>query len=422
MSAPAEPQDSQASAPRRRDEIAAAPAALGHPLTAAPADERIAALLERAALRADAGMTLPALAHLSAPRRFVARLAGRLALYILRLVTVEQRQFNHLMLRLARTLGDTQAAGAERLDAQIDQFAARADALDAALGQVGELADGVRERDRWFADVAARQANLEAALADLRETAGYLRQRVADRDQRLDAVLAAAGSVATTTRPAAATAPAPAPPAMPTVDQWEFARLTRGSEAEAQHGLAPYLPLFASAAPVLDIGCGRGEFLDLLRDAGVSGHGVDLNADMVLHCRSKGLVAEQRDALEYLQALPEATLGGIFACQVIEHLPAAAQIELVRLAHRVLRPGGVLVIETLNPECLMVHLRWFWMDLTHVRLMHPETLKFLLVSTGFHDLEGRMDKAASSEHADADATPAADPRGVAPDYAMIARR
>jgi O-antigen chain-terminating methyltransferase len=162
----------------------------------------------------------------------------------------------------------------------------------------------------------------------------------------------------------------------------------RGTREEIRERQRSYLGLF-SAGPVLDVGCGRGEFLELCREAGVPARGVDGDAGMVSACRDAGLDVEQADALAYLGKLGDGTLGGIFCAQMIEHVPADALVALVRLAHAKLRPGGVLLCETPNPACLTVFSGAFYVDLTHVKPIHPEAARFVLEAAGFRDVEVR---------------------------------
>src|SRR5579875_78577 len=147
-----------------------------------------------------------------------------------------------------------------------------------------------------------------------------------------------------------------------------------------------YLKYFAGKSTVIDAGCGKGEFLELLHAAGIDAKGLDLNLDMTLECREKGLEVEHCDAIEYLARQPDASVGGIFSAQVIEHLTSAQLSAMIALSWRKLKPGGVVVLETLNPESIFVQYRWFWMDPSHVRLVHPQTLQFMLESTGFSDV------------------------------------
>ena len=143
----------------------------------------------------------------------------------------------------------------------------------------------------------------------------------------------------------------------------------------------------AAALPVLDLGCGRGEALAVLADAGIAARGVDANARMVERCREQGLEAEQGDLFAVLAGAGEASLAGVVSFHVIEHLPPPAVDRLVRLAWRALAPGGVLVLETPNPLSVVVAARSFWLDPTHVRPVHPDTLRLLFELAGFDSVE-----------------------------------
>jgi len=157
----------------------------------------------------------------------------------------------------------------------------------------------------------------------------------------------------------------------------------RGTEEFIREQLRPYVDLLAGHGPVLDLGCGRGELLALLREAGVDATGVDMDASMLDRARAAGLDVVQGEALGHLAALPDASLGGVISIQVIEHLSVADLRTLVAEAHRVLRPGGVLVAETVNPHSPAA-LKVFWLDLTHVRPLFPESLLLLAHELGFH--------------------------------------
>lgn len=169
------------------------------------------------------------------------------------------------------------------------------------------------------------------------------------------------------------------------LDYAGFEERFRGSEEEIKDKQRIYVEAFQGCEDVLDFGSGRGEFLELLREAHIPSTGVDVDLDMVLLCREKGLVVTQSDGFAYLEALPDGSLGGVFAAQVIEHLEPSDIIRLIGLIHRKLRPGGVTVMETINPGCLLTY-PTFWLDLTHVRPIPPGTLEFLLESAGFADV------------------------------------
>src|SRR5262245_7342281 len=163
----------------------------------------------------------------------------------------------------------------------------------------------------------------------------------------------------------------------------------RGSPDDIRRRVADYLPVFENASDVLDVGCGRGEFLELLRDRGVRAQGIDINPAMVEVCRGKRLQAETGDALAYLGGLPDSSLGGLFAAQVVEHLEPRYLMRLLDSAFDKLRPGAPIVLETINPACWFAFFESYIRDLTHVRPVHPDTLKYLLVATGFQRVEVR---------------------------------
>lgn len=195
---------------------------------------------------------------------------------------------------------------------------------------------------------------------------------------------------------------APAPSARnagyisPDIDWFRFAGKFRGPEEYVREGQRVYVPHFKEG-PVLDVGCGRGEFLELLREAGVEARGVDSSAECVAQCRTKGLDAEQADLFEYLTAQLPGSLGGIFAAQVLEHLEPAAVVQFLRLAHSRLRRGGTLAVETPNPECLAIFATHFYIDPTHTRPIPPALMAFYFEENGFGHIDlRRLTPAADS--------------------------
>jgi O-antigen chain-terminating methyltransferase len=160
----------------------------------------------------------------------------------------------------------------------------------------------------------------------------------------------------------------------------------RGSGESVQQRLQEYLPLFAGAAGdnvVVDLGCGRGEFLVALKAAGISGRGVDANGEMAAVARERGLDVTHADALAFLSALPDDSIGGLMAAQVVEHLEPAYLTRLLAVASRKLRAGAPIALETINPACWLAFFSSYIRDLTHVKPIHPETLQFLLRASGF---------------------------------------
>ncbi len=162
----------------------------------------------------------------------------------------------------------------------------------------------------------------------------------------------------------------------------DFEATFRGSEERVREIQRAYLPLLRGHAPVLDLGCGRGELLDLLAEAGVRASGVDLDAGMVEHARAKGHEVALGDAIAHLRALAPGLLGAVVALEVIEHLPYAGLLELLELARSRLREDGVLLLETVNPHAVQA-MKAFWVDPTHQHPLFPEVMLELCRLKGF---------------------------------------
>ncbi|MBI3891777.1 MAG: methyltransferase domain-containing protein [Candidatus Wallbacteria bacterium] len=144
-----------------------------------------------------------------------------------------------------------------------------------------------------------------------------------------------------------------------------------------------YVELFHDCAPVIDLGCGPGYFLELLRTAGIAARGVDADAAQVAAAAAEGLAVEGADLLEFMQAAAPASAGGVFCAHVVEHLPASGAERLVAGCHRLLAPGGTIVLVTPNSRALYSHLEYFHAHPGHVRFYHPDLLSHMLLSVGF---------------------------------------
>jgi SAM-dependent methyltransferase len=142
-----------------------------------------------------------------------------------------------------------------------------------------------------------------------------------------------------------------------------------------------------SDAPLLDLGCGRGEWLTVLRDAGIRSYGVDTSAGMVADALDLGLDARCEDALTHLKNLPAGSLQGVSAFHFAEHVPLQLLTQILDAAFQALRPGGVILLETPNPTNIVVGAAAFYLDPTHLRPIHPDFLQFLVESRGFIDAE-----------------------------------
>ncbi len=166
-----------------------------------------------------------------------------------------------------------------------------------------------------------------------------------------------------------------------TIDYFDFENHFRGTIENIKQAQRIYLPYFSGKHHVLDLGCGRGEFLSLLHEEGIPAVGVDVYEPYTEHCRLQGLEAHCGDGIAYLRQMSE--VDGIFAGQVIEHLTTAQITELCDTAFEKLSSGGVLVMETPNPTSLAIYTNAFYIDPSHVKPVHPLTMQYLLEKAGF---------------------------------------
>src|SRR5439155_10177517 len=250
---------------------------------------------------------------------FAKRLLRKLMRWYVEPLAADQRVFNDSVLKL------------------VDALSERADASTAAREQAERL---VRE--------------LEERLARL------------ERRGRTGGGRGAPTPATVAAQPAAASVP----------DYFAFESRMRGSVDSIRDRQRLYVDVLRDAAPVLDAGCGRGELLGLLREAGVEARGIDADSDMVAYARGDGMDVEQADLVEYLERAADGSLGAIFMGQVVEHLPAPTLVRTFQLAASKLRQGGLLVAETINPLS-PIALRNYFADLTHAQPLVPETPELL---------------------------------------------
>lgn len=161
----------------------------------------------------------------------------------------------------------------------------------------------------------------------------------------------------------------------------------RGSQEDIRSRVRDYLPILASASDVVDVGCGRGELLDLLAQQGVSARGVDMNQAMVELCRARGLDVEVSDALAFLERQRDGSIGGLVAIQVVEHMQPAYLLRFLETASSKMSAGAPLILETINPACWTAFFDCYIRDLTHERPLHPDTLRYLVQASGFTSIE-----------------------------------
>jgi SAM-dependent methyltransferase len=259
--------------------------------------------------------------------------------------------------------------------------------LEVALAvQAGDLQrEAQRVDSRLSSEVGAR----EAVQTDVKSLAEHL----AESDSRM-ARLQLEPRLARLERSRQAPAPpTPSTPRTPTVaapsfDYERFEDRFR-PEVSVRERQEEYVELLRGADRVVDLGCGRGDLIEMLRDSGVSAYGVEIDPDFIALLKEKGIEIVAEDAVAHLEGLEDRSLGGIVGSHLVEHLPAAAVTRLVAAAVEKLSDGGVLILETPNPESLIAGSVNFHRDLTHVRPIHPDTLAFLAESAGFARVEIR---------------------------------
>jgi SAM-dependent methyltransferase len=250
------------------------------------------------------------------------------------------------------------------------------------------LGDEVQKR---FESMLARERRYDAKLNDLSEvrtTLGVMQRAVQTVKRELERT-----SQSTVDSRQSLVDSQPAVAAVPgSLDSYKYVGFEdqfRGSQQDIRDRVAAYVPLFEGASDVLDVGCGRGEFLELLRAKGISARGVDLNEEMAAVCRERGLDATAGDALSYLLAQPDGSLGGLFAAQVVEHLEPDYLMRFLETAYHKLRPGSKIILETINAACWYAFFSSYIRDVTHVRPLHPDTLQYLVSASGFQKVTVR---------------------------------
>ncbi|MDK2971874.1 MAG: hypothetical protein PWP23_1629 [Candidatus Sumerlaeota bacterium] len=261
-----------------------------------------------------------------------------------------------------------------------------------------------RERHDGALDDLTRNVALvkEELRQNLQDRIGVVEARLRDADARiayatefrsqvLELLNTGAGPAPAPASAPAAAAPTPAP-AFDELAYHQFQRRFRGDEAQLRQSQRAYVDLLSrhlgerASVRTLDLACGDGILVGLCAEAGWEAHGVDINAAMTRAAGEKGLRVETGDAFAFLAAAEPRSFDVVSALQFVEHLDAGQLTQLVRGVHRVLRPGGLFLIETLNPNTLLAH-KWFQFDLTHRHLVFPQVFEMLCETAGLLPVE-----------------------------------
>lgn len=273
--------------------------------------------------------------------------------------------------------------GAAELDRQRDFNLALLDLLENIRRDIAGVRDAARaDVDALQSDVQKGDDALAAGVAKVRELIPIASKRndalVAALDQKIESVAARLRDVVN--------------PVLQTEDRglrtedFLYRRLEealRGSEKQVRDSLQPYVDHARSRQPVLDIGCGRGEFLAMCREAGIDVRGFDTNERSIADLKQRGFAAELSGIPQCFDAVADRSIGAILASHVVEHLPVEILFAFFRQSARVLRTGGLLMIETPNAESLLVTAADFWRDPTHLAPRHPAALVLLGREHGF---------------------------------------
>jgi SAM-dependent methyltransferase len=321
-------------------------------------------LLARARRNADLGLPVASKTRFRILKRLIARATW--------LTNRQQVEYNKSILRAVEHLVreiDTNAAGLTNLATQIDTNAAAAQrnyaALEASLrSEIAGTLLGNARRDRAIGQLRAEfeGVGLEARPQRSSEPSGHVTPWPIRRGELEESGLSFGA----------------------------FADRFRGSEETVIERQRPLLPeIEGMPGPLLDLGSGRGEWLRLLRESGIAASGIDSDAANVLRCQAQGLEVVEGDVLTHLQSLDGDSLGAITAFHIVEHLSFVDFVELVREAHRVVRPGGKLLLETPNTTNLLVGASSFHIDPGHILPLHPLLIEFVLDAIGFGSVSVR---------------------------------
>jgi SAM-dependent methyltransferase len=303
-------------------------------------------------------------------------LKNRIRAVVWRLVTPLlglQRPFNSTIVdQVNRVLAAQRAAElhAAQYEARVHQH---------LMGTESLAQDWLRHWDALEAREARTHQRIDeyvAAVDDLRASAALAHQAALSLKRDVEELLARG------------TTPRTTPGTTPDLDAFKYVGFEdafRGSREEIRARLAEYVPRFDGLSNVIDLGCGRGEFLELMKARGIAARGVDANHAMVETCRANGLDVTEGDALQFFESLEDASVGGIFSAQVVEHLRPSYLARLLETAAHKVRPGGLVILETINPSSWVAFFESFIRDITHVWPLHPQTLQYLMRASGFRE-------------------------------------
>jgi len=325
--------------------------------------------LDWAEKNAKIGADVPSFSSLSVPRRIIYRWVVKFLFKVLKVITINQRQFNLSVL-------DTFRCGIEDYNSLKLRFA---EAKAQFNNSVMEL------------ELRLKQQNIE--IGELKKTVDYLKYSLIQMEQRINNIPEVVGK---------GNKEAGKSNLMDLTGKVSHSLDSfyvflednlRGSREEIKERLQIYLPIIKKAnaglknSPVLDIGCGRGEWLELLKESGLHSKGLDLNKIMIRICKEQGLNVAEGEALSFLKDISGHSLGAVTCFHLIEHCGFEYLVKLLKEILRVLKPGGLVILETPNPDNILVGSRNFYLDPTHNKPLPSPLIKLILQSCGFSQVE-----------------------------------
>lgn len=300
-----------------------------------------------------------------APKRFIKRVIRKMIMWFIQPIVVQQSGYNYLNNDITNEMRDSICLLKDVLAHQQAEIAALTAEYQAAQGiaatQAVELSSRVAEIAALKETLAAQESRL-AQIAALKETLASQESRLAKLETPEEQI-------------------------SDYLDYAAFEEKFRGSQAEIRSRIRRYLDYFQPGSRVLDLGCGRGEWMELLKEKGAEPMGVDMNSVTVAACRKKNLQVAQDDLFHYLEQLPDNSLDGVTAIQVIEHITPVQLAQLTQLCYNKLRFGGRVIFETQNPTVVSTLTNNFLVDPTHIRPVHPVWAKYVLENAGFFDVQ-----------------------------------
>jgi O-antigen chain-terminating methyltransferase len=322
----------------------------------------IKSFITNAEAMADAGAEVTPMHQFRGLARSTALLTGRAIVYLLRFITDKQRRFNNLVIQALRGITDDLESLQKNRSAREDmeQLVKEQAKVHDAISGISRLESIQRESDKQIRGLQMVLSQKDIQIQELKEEIQALLAR--NKNPQLESLYLS------------------------------FENKFRGTREDIKERSKEFLPFIIEAGagteefPLLDLGCGRGEWLEVLRENSRIASGVDTNRDMILYCKKKGIVVFHEDCLKYLMDQARDSLGAVTGFHFLEHLDFNTIISVLKEVLRVLKPGGIAIFETPNPENILVGCSHFYLDPTHKKPLPSPLLKFLAETLGFHDV------------------------------------